>query len=77
MSVQPGDVSIDTFTIGSFDLTDPSQSIVNFLNIYEDITIPVFMADVEVMDFTDSLGRYMLSGKENVSLSTFCSRNRY
>ena len=42
---------------------------INYINIYEDITLPVFMADVEVLDLTDALGRYMISGKEPVSLS--------
>lgn len=67
--VVPGDISIDSFTIGGLDLTDPSQATFNYLDIYEDILSPVFTAEVEVLDYNDVLGTYKLDGSQEVNLS--------
>lgn len=69
MTAVPGDISIDTFTIGGLDLTDPSQATFNTLDIYEDILNPVFTAEVEVLDYNDVLGTYKLDGSQEVNLS--------
>jgi len=69
MIAVPGDISIDTFTIGGLDLTDPSQATFNTLDIYEDILNPVFIAEVEVLDYNDALGTNKLDGSQEVNLS--------
>ena len=69
MTAIPGDISIDTFTIGGLDLTDPSQATFNTLDIYEDILNPVFTAEVEVLDYNDVLGTNKLDGSQEVNLS--------
>ena len=64
----PGDISFNNFTVGNIDLTDANKINFNYLNVYEDILRPVFLAEVEVLDFNDILGQQMISGKEPVSL---------
>lgn len=65
-----GDISIDSFTVGSLDLTDPSQvSMVGF-NIYEDILNflgPV--GEVHIGDFQDMLGKYNITGSASQDVS--------
>lgn len=68
MSV-PGDIQFNQFSLGDIDLTDTSKVNFNYVNIYEDILRPVFMAEVEVLDFNDTLGEHMISGKEPVNMS--------
>lgn len=65
----PGDIAFNTFTIGSLDLLNPAQATFNYLDIYEDILRPIFVAEVEVLDYNDVLGTYMINGKEDVNLS--------
>ena len=64
----PGDIQFTSFTVGNLNLLDPSQATVNYLDIYEDILRPVFIAECEVLDYNDALGTNMINGKETVNL---------
>ena len=68
MSV-PGDIEFQTFTVGPLNLLDTSQASFNYLDIYEDLVKAVFTAEVEVLDYNDVLGTYMINGKEDVNIT--------
>lgn len=65
-----GDVTIDTFTVGSLDLASGSGATMAFLNVYEDILNPLGpVADCRVVDPVDALGAGNINGKEDVELT--------
>jgi hypothetical protein len=65
-----GDIKFSKFTIGSMDALDSSQvSIVGF-KIDEDILNPLGpILEVRLNDYSDALGKYKITGKEDVKLT--------
>jgi hypothetical protein len=68
MTAVAGDIEFTTFKIGELDLNDPKQAKKLEMNIYYDILRPVVLADVTVLDESDALGTYKISGKEDVEI---------
>ena len=61
-----GDISIDTFTIGGLNATDPSQVTLVGFNIYEDIlNILGPVAEVHLGDTNDALGQFNITGSQD------------
>jgi len=65
-----GDINIESFTIGSINVADPSKIVLVGLNIYEDILDPYGpVAEARFTDFQDVLGSNKVNGKEDVTIS--------
>ena len=68
MTAVAGSVEFKTFTVGGMDLNDPKIAKKLEVNIYYDILKPVVLADVKVLDENDALGKFNISGKEDVKI---------
>lgn len=69
MTAVPGSIVFNNFNVGSVDMLNPNLVQFNSLDIYEDITKPIFSAQAEVLDYNDVMGNFMITGKEPVNIS--------
>lgn len=65
-----GDIKINSFTIGSLNVNDPSSiSLIGF-NIYENILNPLGpVGEARLNDFNDIVGKLNINGKEEVNIN--------
>ena len=63
----PGDISINTLTVGNLNLLNPSAAKYLEINIYEDLINPLLLGTIDVLDENDAIGSYQINGKETVN----------
>jgi len=71
-----GDILINSFTIGSMDVTN--QNVIGLVgfNIYEDILNPLGpVGEARLNDFNDAVSKNNINGKENVSIGFSLDQN--
>jgi hypothetical protein len=65
-----GDISINTFTIGSVNINDASKVSLSSFDIYEDILDPYGpVGEVKMFDYNDTMSQANFNGGEDVTIS--------